>query len=135
MRLMIDANILLDVMRKREPHYEASALVWRLCETEQAEGYVSALTLANIVYVMRRQLDADRVADVLQRLSLIFRIADLTAGDLARAALLKWPAFEDAVQSVTAERLRADFIVTRNVRDFTHSRTPALTPSEYLSRI
>ena len=54
MKLLIDANILLDVLQKREPHYRDSALVWKLCETRQAEGWVSALTLSNLVYVMRR---------------------------------------------------------------------------------
>ena len=55
MRLLIDANIILDVLEKREPHYEQSALVWKLCETEQDEGFVSSLTFANLVYVMRQR--------------------------------------------------------------------------------
>ena len=56
MRLLIDGNILLDVLQKRTPHYEDSAKVWKMCETDLAEGYVSALTFANLVYVMRRKL-------------------------------------------------------------------------------
>ena len=135
MRSLIDANILLDVLLGREPHYRDSAVVWKLCESERVAGYVSALTIANLRYVMRRELDPDRVADVVNRLSLIFRIADLTASDIARATALKWPDFEDALQSVTAERLRADCIITRNVRDFTRSRVIALTPAEFLARL
>ena len=135
MRLLIDANILLDVLQKREPHYRQSAIVWKLCETEQAEGYVPALTITNLIYAMRRQLDADQIEEVVNKLSLIFRISDLTASDIARAAELKWPDFEDALQSVAAERLRADFIITRNARDFEMSRVPALSPTEFLERI
>ena len=56
MRLLIDGNILLDVLQKRTPHYEDSAKVWKMCEADLAEGYVSALTFANLVYVMRRKL-------------------------------------------------------------------------------
>ena len=48
MRLLIDGNILLDVLKKRMPHYEDSAKVWKMCETGIAEGYVSALTFANL---------------------------------------------------------------------------------------
>lgn len=135
MRLLIDANILLDVLQRREPHYMQSAIVWKLCETEQAEGYVPALIIANLIYVMRKSLDADQIEEVENKLSLIFRIADLTASDIARATELKWPDFEDALQSVAAERLRADFIITRNARDFAKSKVPALSPAEFLERI
>lgn len=135
MRLLIDANILLDVLQKREPHYKDSALIWKLCETEQAEGYVSTLSFADLVYVMRKELDTEKVLDVQQKLALIFRFADLTAADLTRAVEMQWDDFEDAVQAATAERIHADHIITRNVRDFKQSRIVAFTPAEYLARI
>ncbi len=31
-----------------------SSVVWKLCETEKAKGYVSALTVANLVYNMQK---------------------------------------------------------------------------------
>ena len=133
--MLIDANILLDVLQKREPHFGASALIWKLCETEQAEGCVSALSIANLVYVMRRELSPEQTKDVLEKLALIFRIVDLTAADLERAAQLRWDDFEDALQSAAAERIHADCIITRNIRDFRASRVIASTPSEYLARI
>ena len=135
MRILIDANILLDVLQNRTPFAEASSKIWKLCETEQVKGYVSALTFANLVYVMRKELDPARIEDVLGKLSLIFEFADLTAMDLTRAAALGWYDFEDALQSVTAERIHADCIVTRNVRDFAQSRVLAFTSAELLARI
>ena len=135
MRLLIDGNILLDVLQKREPHFEASAMIWKLCETEQAEGFVSALTFANIVYVMRKELTPEVIEEVLKKLSLIFRFTDLTAGDLSRAATLQWSDFEDAIQAETAERIHADYLITRNVRDFKQSKVIAFTPSEFLTRL
>ena len=135
MRLLIDANILLDVLQKREPHYRDSALIWKLCETEQAEGYVSALSFADLVYVMRKELDPQAIEDVQHKLALVFRFADLTAADITRAGEMKWEDFEDAVQAATAERIHADHIITRNVRDFKQSKVVAFTPTEYLARI
>lgn len=135
MKLLIDANILLDVLQKREPHYKDSALIWKLCETEQAEGYVSVLSFADLVYVMRKELDAEKVLDVQQKLALIFRFADFTAADITRAAEMQWDDFEDAVQAATAERIHADHIITRNLRDFKQSSIVAFTPAEYLARI
>ena len=135
MKLLIDGNILLDVLQKREPHYASSALVWKLCETGQAEGWVSALTFANLVYVLCRELTPDSVYDVLKKLSCIFQFTDLTGDDLSAAGALRWNDYEDALQAVAAGRLRIDYIITRNVCDFRASKIPAITPDELLIRI
>ena len=135
MKLLIDANILLDVLQNREPHVQASSVVWKLCETEKANGYVSALTFANLVYIMRKELDPKKIEETLKALSLIFEFADFNVSDLTHAAELEWDDFEDAVQSVTAERVHADYIITRNVRDFAKSKVVAFTPSELIVRI
>ena len=135
MVLLIDANIILDVLLNRPDYVKDSALIWKLCETEKATGYVSALTFANLVYIMRKQLDPERIEEVYQKLGLIFEFADFRVSDLIHAAELHWKDFEDAVQNVTAERIHADYIITRNVRDFSQSKVMAFTPSELLARI
>ena len=135
MRLLIDANIVFDVLLKREPYWADSSAVWKLCETEQMEGYISTLTFANLVYVMRKELEPAQIEDVLTRLKLIFRFGDFSTADMTKAAEMAWNDFEDAVQSATAERIQADFIITRNVRDFRQSKVVAFTPSEFLARI
>ena len=70
MVLLIDANIVLDVLLNRPEFVKESSLVWKLCETEQAKGYISALTFANLVYIMRKQLTPEKIEDVLQRLGI-----------------------------------------------------------------
>ena len=135
MVLLIDANIILDVLLNRQEFVKDSSIVWKLCETGKAKGYVSALTFANLVYIMRKQLDPEEIENVFRKLSLIFDFTDLSVSDLTRAAELHWKDFEDAVQSVTAERVHADYIITRNVRDFSRSRVIAFTPAELLVRI
>ena len=61
MKALIDGNIILDVLQRREPHVEASSKIWKLCETDQVEGFISALTFADLVYVMRKELTPDRI--------------------------------------------------------------------------
>lgn len=135
MVLLIDANILLDVLLNRTDFVHDSSLIWKLCETGRARGYVSALTFANLVYIMRKQLNPEKIEEVLRKLSLIFEFTDFSVTDLAKAAEMNWKDFEDAVQSATAERVHATCIVTRNVRDFANSKVIALTPAEILARI
>ena len=55
MVLLIDANILLDVLMNRQEFVTDSSMIWKLCETEQAKGYISVLTYANIMNIKRKQ--------------------------------------------------------------------------------
>ena len=86
MKLLIDGNILLDVLQKRLPYFEDSVRIWKICETKQAEGYVSALTFANLVYVMRKELDAEKINEILKKLSLIFIFENFNVSDMSAAA-------------------------------------------------
>lgn len=134
MRLLIDGNILLDVLQKREPHYKDSVKIWKMCETGIADGRISVLTFANLVYVMRKELDAEKINEVLKYLSLIFSFEDLTSLDISSAAEMQWNDYEDAIQATMAKRIRANCIITRNVKDFKESEVIAFTPAEFLSR-
>lgn len=68
----------------------------------------------------------------MESLSLIFTIVDLTADDIKKAAYMNFKDYEDALQSVCASRMKMNFIVTRNIRDFTNSRVAAIIPSELI---
>ena len=135
MKLLIDGNILLDVLQRRTPYFKDSVGIWKICETKQVEGYVSALTFANLVYVMRKELDAEKINEVLKQLSLIFIFENLNVSDMSSAAEMQWDDFEDAIQSATAKRIHGDYIITRNERDFRESDVTALTATEFLSRL
>ena len=68
-------------------------------------------------------------------LALAFKFADLGLSELEAAADMKWRDFEDAVQSATASRIHADYIITRNAKDFEGSNIRALTPEEYFAEV
>lgn len=84
---------------------------------------------------MRKELDTHKTKIILNKLSLIFTIEDLKTGDLRKAAEMNFRDYEDAVQSACASRIKADYIITRNIRDFAGSKVAALMPAEFLERI
>lgn len=135
MVLLIDANVILDVLLNRQPYYENSRLIWKLCLRKEAEGHISSLTFANIVYIMRKTLTPESRSYLLGALSSLLRFEELTFDDLKAAARMKWQDFEDAVQSFTASRINADYIITRNTKDFEESKVKAITPEEYFLEI
>ena len=135
MKVLIDTNIILDVLCKRPDFYKDSAKVFKLCEVKRISGVISALSIPNIMYILRKELDSEKTKEILDNLSLIFSIADLKADDLKKAADMQFKDYEDAVQSACAARIKANYIITRNIGDFTMSKVAAIKQIELLERI
>ena len=135
MKVLIDTNVILDVLYKREGFYEDSLNIWKLCETRKIDGYIFALSIPNIVYILRRELDPEKTLEVINNINLVFKIYDLKSEIIMQAAEKKTKDYEDALQMVTAQKLKASFIVTRNIKDFIGSKIIAVKPSELLERL
>ena len=131
MKILIDTNVILDVLCDRTDFVESSSKIWKLCEVEKINGYISALSIPNIVYILR----PEKTQQIIEQLFMIFHIADLKSSDIRKAANMKTSDYEDAIQMVCAQRMKVDFIVTRNIKDFIESKVPAMKPDELLERI
>ena len=135
MKILVDTNVILDVLCNRSEFVEASSKVWKYCEVGHIEGYISALSVPNILYILRKELTSEKTAQLIQQITMIFKVVDLKSADLKAAADMFSSNYEDALQMCQASRINADFIVTRNIRDFKESKIPALKPSELLERV
>ena len=113
-----DTNVTLDVLCNRPDFLENSLKIWKLCEVKKIEGYISALSIPNIVYILRKELTPQKTMEIISRLMTIFEVAELRSSDLKNAAEMCLNDYEDAVQMCCAKRIKASYIVTRNVRDF-----------------
>ena len=135
MKVLIDTNVILDVLCARKDFLEDSSKVWRYCEVNKIDGYISALSVPNIVYILRKELTPENTQEIINRIFLIFQVTDLKANDLKKAASMKSNDYEDSIQMICANRIKADFIITRNIKDFNLSKVPAIKPSELIERI
>lgn len=131
---MIDTNILLDVLCKREGLYEDSLTIFKLCETKKVEGHISALSVANLIYILRKELDLEQVKQTIHLLNNIFKIDDLKQIDLLETVKRDFVDFEDSLQVLNGERIKASYLITRNTKHFANSVIPALTPSAFLKQ-
>lgn len=135
MKVLIDTNVILDVLCNRADFVEKSSKIWKYCEVGKIEGYISALSIPNIVYILRKELTPQKTQQIIQQIMMIFNMVDLRSSDLKNAAEMLSNDFEDAIQMSCASRIEADYIITRNIRDFINSEVIALKPSELLERI
>lgn len=135
MKILIDTNVILDVLCNRKEFVDDSLKVFKHCEANQITGCISALSVPNIVYIMRKELDGEKIKEILTTLTSLFTVIDLRESDLTKAADLDFSDYEDALQSVCATRAKVNYIVTRNIKDFRNSTVPAIKPSELFDRI
>ncbi len=129
MRIMLDTNIVIDILEKREPFFANSYLVLlnALENGDLCMMPVSAVT--DIAYILRKSGD---VKDKLLILSYMISLTDVTADDFNEAVKSDMPDFEDALLAACAKRNKADCLVTRNAKDCAKSPVRAITPKQFL---
>lgn len=54
MKVLVDTNVILDVLCNRKEFVADSLRVFQCCETQHITGYISALSIPNIVYIMQK---------------------------------------------------------------------------------
>lgn len=134
MKLFIDTNVVLDVLARREPWFDDSARLLARIEQGEATGHIAAHTFTTLHYLLAKHLGQKQAAAVLIELTSLLRIEAVDHSILQQALALGWNDFEDAVQAVTAVQCQADYLLTRNPRDFRQSRVPVMLPAEYLAQ-
>lgn len=131
MRALIDTNVVIDVLQKREPFFSDSYAVLGACAKEELEGCFTAKAVTDVFYVMHRYYhDNAPCIDAVRKLYDILTVVDTTASACLDATFSGIADYEDAVVDEMAVALGADVIITRNKGDFRHSKTKAVTPAE-----
>ena len=133
MRILIDTNVILDILQKREPFFTDSYQALRKAIETDTECLVSASAATDIFYMLRKAFhSAQKAKDRIEQLSQIVTFADVQGVDIHTALMRSMPDFEDAVVDAAAERSGANCILTRNIKDFTGSSIPAVTPTDFI---
>ena len=133
MNLFIDTNVVMDAVACRIPFADSAIRVFQM-KSEGQQLFVSDLTYANMVYSGRKIMERDTLYDLLIRLRQYITIVGVGEDAVDKALRLRPKDFEDALQYFAAKQVNADYIITRNKKDFGFSDIPVLEPSEFLSR-
>ena len=130
--LFLDTNIVIDLLEKREPFcYDAMSL-FTMAYNKQVNLLISPMTYATASFLLSKH-GAENVRNLLSDLRSITQVTIANEYTVDDALASQFKDFEDALQYYSALQTKAEAIITRNGSDFTNSKLPVMTASEYLA--
>ena len=133
MHVLFDTNVVLDVLLDRDPFAEVATQLFSKVEYGEIQGYVAAITINNLFYIIRKVKDRDLAYNAVQRILTAMHICPVNRRTLEKALNLNYKDFEDAIQLVCALENNLDIIVTRNIQDFGKSDIRIVSPTELIA--
>ena len=135
MKILIDTNIIIDVLERRQPFFQDSYRVIQLGLQGKLETFMSAAAVTDVYYVISRSIgDVKKAREKIIALTTLIKICDTSAKDITVGLNLNISDFEDTVIASIAKREKADFIVSRNEADFAGSPIPAISTTRLLGQ-
>lgn len=134
-RLLIDTNIVIDLLSKRDKFYDEAADLFSRADKKELELTISSLTFANTNYILSKLKSAKEAKEILRKFKVLVELLSLD-DKITELALSddNFPDFEDGLQYYSAIENQIDIIITRNKKDFKNSKIPVLTAKEFLAR-
>ena len=134
-RLLIDTNIVIDLLSKRDKFYDEAADLFSRADKKELELAISSLTFANTNYILSKLKSAKESRVILRKFKVLVELLSLD-DKITELALSddNFPDFEVGLQYYSAIENQIDIIITRNKKDFKFSKIPVLTAKEFLAR-
>ncbi|MCX6053892.1 MAG: PIN domain-containing protein [Chloroflexi bacterium] len=131
--VLIDLNILLDVLQKREPFYGTSARLLALIETGKIKGYIASHSITTLFYLIKKDRSTAEAKAIITNLLQFMKVTAVDQRTIEQALNLDNPDYEDAVQMISAVQCKADYLITRNCKDYQPPLLSVLKPVDFLS--
>lgn len=76
-KVLLDTNIILDFILKREPFYINAEKILKYSFENTIQSYISATTITDIYYIVKKQKNKDEALDFLNNLIDFVSISDV----------------------------------------------------------
>lgn len=134
MTILVDTNVILDVLLERGIYANHARMILTKCAEREINGYLAAHSMPNLFYILRKSYSLTERRQFLKNLCAIFHISALNESKIKSAIENEnFLDFEDCLQEECAVEAMADYIVTRNPKDYGESRVKAIEPAEFIS--
>lgn len=133
-RLFLDTNIVIDLLDRREPFCHDAVQLFTMAYNKQVQLIVSPMTYTTASFLLHRH-GAEGVRNLLFNFRQLSRVATADERTVDDSLASQFNDFEDAMQYYCALKAKADIIITRNGKDFSASKLPVMSATEYLATL
>lgn len=133
-RLFLDTNIVMDLLERREPFCHDAVRLFTMAYHKQVRLYVSPMTYATASFLLHKH-GPEGVKNLLANFRQLSSVSTANERTVDDSLASQFQDFEDALQYYSALAVKADAIITRNIKDFTSSKLPVMTAGEYLASL
>lgn len=130
--LLVDTNIVIDLLAKRQPFYNFAAELFSLADKKKIKLYISSISIINTNYILSKNLSEKEAREILRKFRILVKILSCDEKIIDLGLNSHFKDFEDSIQYHTASENNIDCIITRNLKDFKLSKIPAMTAEEFL---
>ncbi len=135
-RVLIDTNILIDYISEREPFSESARSILLLCMNNKLDGGIAAHSVMNTFYILRKDFTITERRGFLLDICTFLTVVGIDKSKIVSALEdTDFSDVEDCLQVECAKDFNAEYIITRNIKDFTGSDIPAISPDDFLKII
>jgi predicted nucleic acid-binding protein len=132
-KLFVDSDVVIDFFTDRDPHANPASELFELNEQGAVKIYLSAVSINNIYYIVRRFLGHKKTIEVVELLTDMAEIVGTTKKEITQALKNNFRDYEDSVQYSSALTIKdLDAIITRNITDYRNSSIAVMTPLNFL---
>ena len=134
--LLIDTDIIIDFLIDRKPFTKTAKEIIKISQENKISIFLAAHSITNIFYILRKIYSVSerkqRLMDLCKSVSIVEIGHKAILNALANNDFID---IEDCLQAECAIAAKADYIVTRNIRDYSHSAIPAILPENLLIKL
>lgn len=132
-KLFVDSDVVIDFFTDREPQANPASELFELNEQGSVKLYLSAISINNIYYIVRRFLGHKKTLEVVEVLTEMTEIIGTTQKEIIQALKNNFSDYEDSIQYSSALTIKdLDAIISRNVKDYRNSSIAVMTPLNFL---
>lgn len=133
MKALLDTNIILDILLKRQPFVASAQKVLQTTQHHQIQLFMTATTVTDVFYISRKEKGKEKTLEFIEDFLQFVEVASVDKAVILQALRSKVTDFEDAVQECAAKQAGISTIITRNDADFRNTTLDIYSPESFLN--
>ena len=133
-KIFVDTDIIMDLLAKREPHYQFAAELFSLADQGKIQICISPLSFYNISYIVFRNYNSSKSRNNLLKFKTLVHFLPVNDKVIDLTLTSDFKDFEDGIQYFTALEHNVNILITRNLKEYKTAEITILTAEQYLKK-